>query len=1105
MVSNKNTLNKTLFVKDLRLREYGKVQKLYTIDIFYCIIPKKRCDVGKKTGFLMAAVHQGSGSAMWNAISAEAAKRPDDALFVFPGGRLMAADSSDYLRNDIFRLANSNNLDGEIIWASSLTGKVGYEEVISFLKKKNEDLPVVSLGLILDGVSSVDFDAYSGAFKVITHLIKHHGMKKIAFLRGPEAHFSAQARYRAYQDALKENGIAFNPDLVASSISWTEGYSQAKELVEGRGLVPGRDFDAVLAASDLILFWATKYFEKAGVRIPSQLKTVGFNDSEESCMTSVPSTTVRMPIKGLAATSMSLMHNMIDVPGGPSQGILLPTDLIIRRSCGCSDSFGGREKARAVISDWQSLKKWIYSSTESTKCAEALYAVLRELYVVGWSIKGESADSMNIALEKYYENGGSAGLLFESMKWAEEILGCKRLGVEERELIHGFSIHHASRVSIGAAFEERSKNQILDHFSMDLLAASTMPQMLQKMKEYLPKLSVNKAFIVLFKNDDTSVFSGGFDGDSIYRDIVEFPAHLMIDKSLSDNISKGIFLVEPLIFDNSCVGYAILGVKEPVKGTMIEDIRSTLSAALKSIELFRIASEKSASAEAAEKKSAEFYANLSEGLREPLTSIRNLADSDGPIDKDELRNHVTKAAHLLELSLSERGEVQIKASFVPSSILFEDIRKKLSVDVSCDKPCPALCCDRKYIMEVLRILNGIISAVGDRMAIHAEPKKDAMCLTVKGRESLWFPRGNENDSSMLLIEKIIMLHSGSYKFSNDSFSINIPYPSLSGVSGPSDPEGCLIYVSKEDEIPAHLEAMNAVLVKDDSLLQTFALPENASAIAWDASQDRKSSTIILNLLKNHISTKNLPFLCYGIEKECITLTTALEGTLPQADKATIYSFGKFPQTLRKLSEFGSLIEASSLDDAESMDGEGALIILYSIDIATINSIRKSRKFGRTPILIVKDYFDVKEAELLSETPSVLMVNTSITESEDFISRIVGIFGGGELLPPLTSALVKRSIAFINKNAASQISRWQLAAAVNISEDYLTRVFRREIGLSPWDYLNRYRIQIACRMLTETGASVNEIASDTGFQDQAYFCRVFKKVKGFPPGHLRQRS
>ena len=183
----------------------------------------------------------------------------------------------------------------------------------------------------------------------------------------------------------------------------------------------------------------------------------------------------------------------------------------------------------------------------------------------------------------------------------------------------------------------------------------------------------------------------------------------------------------------------------------------------------------------------------------------------------------------------------------------------------------------------------------------------------------------------------------------------------------------------------------------------------------------------------------------------------------------------------------------------------ALFIIQEADPGLIEGIRKRRAFAKTPVLIVKENLTREEADGVSQFPEVLMVNTSITESEDFLNRLVSLVGGDELLPPMTSILVKRAIAYLNEFATRSISRWQIAACVNISEDYLTRIFRKEVGLSPWDYLNRFRIQIASKLLLETGASISEIASMTGFQDQAYFCRVFRKVKGFPPGNIRSRS
>jgi len=64
------------------------------------------------------------------------------------------------------------------------------------------------------------------------------------------------------------------------------------------------------------------------------------------------------------------------------------------------------------------------------------------------------------------------------------------------------------------------------------------------------------------------------------------------------------------------------------------------------------------------------------------------------------------------------------------------------------------------------------------------------------------------------------------------------------------------------------------------------------------------------------------------------------------------------------------------------------------------------------------------------------------------------------------------------------------------------VFNRELGLSPWDYLNRYRIYQAKELLRRTSDSIRAIARQVGFKDQAYFSRVFRKVTGVSPKAFR---
>ena len=75
--------------------------------------------------------------------------------------------------------------------------------------------------------------------------------------------------------------------------------------------------------------------------------------------------------------------------------------------------------------------------------------------------------------------------------------------------------------------------------------------------------------------------------------------------------------------------------------------------------------------------------------------------------------------------------------------------------------------------------------------------------------------------------------------------------------------------------------------------------------------------------------------------------------------------------------------------------------------------------------------------------------------------------------------------------------------MGVSEDYLSRIFIRELNISPWDYLNRYRVLRSQQYLIQTTESIGSIAHRVGFKDQAYFSRVFHKVTGKSPQSYRE--
>ncbi|MBQ7581069.1 MAG: helix-turn-helix transcriptional regulator [Clostridia bacterium] len=98
--------------------------------------------------------------------------------------------------------------------------------------------------------------------------------------------------------------------------------------------------------------------------------------------------------------------------------------------------------------------------------------------------------------------------------------------------------------------------------------------------------------------------------------------------------------------------------------------------------------------------------------------------------------------------------------------------------------------------------------------------------------------------------------------------------------------------------------------------------------------------------------------------------------------------------------------------------------------------------------------------------------------------------------------VYRAIDLIEKNYSSVLTVSDLAKAACTSESNLYAIFKKNFGISPIAYLNRYRLSAAGDMLTETDLSISSIAAKTGFNDPLYFSKMFKKTFGSSPRNYR---
>lgn len=93
--------------------------------------------------------------------------------------------------------------------------------------------------------------------------------------------------------------------------------------------------------------------------------------------------------------------------------------------------------------------------------------------------------------------------------------------------------------------------------------------------------------------------------------------------------------------------------------------------------------------------------------------------------------------------------------------------------------------------------------------------------------------------------------------------------------------------------------------------------------------------------------------------------------------------------------------------------------------------------------------------------------------------------------------------YIASNYSRDISVAELAARAHMSESNFYAVFRRNFGMSPMAYLNRYRLSAASVLLTRTDLTIAEVASSVGYTDPLYFSRQFHRLFQSSPRDYRK--
>jgi LacI family transcriptional regulator len=180
-----------------------------------------------------------------------------------------------------------------------------------------------------DKISYVTIENCEGAKAAVEHLLQT-GRRRIAHITGTLVDIDGQDRLDSYRETLEQHGIPVDPSLIVeASFNRRSGYLAMKEL-----LARGVPFDAVFAGNDNSAEGALHAMHEAGIRVPDDVALVGFDDVPTAQELDPQLTTVRQPIAERGARATSLLIDMLEGRVDEPQHIILPTQLVIRRSTG---------------------------------------------------------------------------------------------------------------------------------------------------------------------------------------------------------------------------------------------------------------------------------------------------------------------------------------------------------------------------------------------------------------------------------------------------------------------------------------------------------------------------------------------------------------------------------------------------------------------------------------------------------------------------------------------------------------------------------------------------------------------------------------------------
>jgi LacI family transcriptional regulator len=221
-------------------------------------------------------------------------------------------------------LALSGKVDGLLIGEGVVP-----PSVIAVLARR---LPVVVVAgeTAMRAADVVTADNWSGAHALITHVVAEHGRRRLFHVDGPATAPDARIRRLALESVVD----AYPGTVLTGSFSGrftVHSGSEAAERLLANGGLP----DAVVCANDQMAIGLLRTLTARGIRVPEDMAVVGFDDIFPASLCDPPLTTVHQAMRAIGERACDRLIERIANPSLRPKLEVLPTELVLRSSCGC--------------------------------------------------------------------------------------------------------------------------------------------------------------------------------------------------------------------------------------------------------------------------------------------------------------------------------------------------------------------------------------------------------------------------------------------------------------------------------------------------------------------------------------------------------------------------------------------------------------------------------------------------------------------------------------------------------------------------------------------------------------------------------------------------